>query len=77
MHLGRPRRLGGDYLGVDVNIAARLMDAGSGNEILVSAPVYEKLSDGAFDVSRKRFFRAKGAPKDLQVFSVKPRAATA
>ena len=40
-------------------------------------PVCEKLSDGAFDVSRKRFFRAKGAPKDLQVFSVKPRAATA
>jgi len=26
-------------------------------------------------VSKKRWFRAKGAPKDLQVFSVKPRAA--
>ena len=26
LHLGRPRRLGADYLGVDVNVAARLVD---------------------------------------------------
>ena len=74
VHLGRPRKIGGDYLGVDVNIAARLVDAASGNEILVSQPVCERLAEGSFDVSRKRWFRAKGAPKDLQVFSVKPRA---
>jgi len=77
VHLGRPRKMGGDYLGVDVNIAARLVEAGSGNEILVSAPVCERLNEDAFDVSKKRWFRAKGAPKDLQVFSVKPRGATA
>ena len=27
LHVGRPRRVGGDYLGVDVNIAARVVDA--------------------------------------------------
>src|SRR5205807_2758257 len=26
VHVGRPRKIGGDYLGVDVNVAARLAD---------------------------------------------------
>src|SRR5439155_18098638 len=36
IHLGRPRKIGGDYFGVDVNIAARLADAAGPGEILVS-----------------------------------------
>ena len=36
VHLGRPRRVGGDYLGVDVNIAARVGEAAKGGEVLVS-----------------------------------------
>ncbi len=77
VHLGRPRKMGGDYLGVDVNIAARLVEAASAGEILVSEQVCARLSEDSFEVSKKRRFRAKGAPKDLQVFSVTPRAATA
>ncbi len=73
VHVGRPRKMGGDYLGVDVNIASRLVDAASGGEVLVSAAVCERLGEDSFDVSKKRRFRAKGAPKDLQVFSVSPR----
>lgn len=73
VHLGRPRKLGGDYLGVDVNIAARLAEAASGGEVLVSEAVCRQLSQESFDVRRKRRFRAKGAPKDLQVYSVRPR----
>ena len=30
VHLGRPRRVGKDYLGVDVNVAARVGDAAKG-----------------------------------------------
>ncbi len=36
LHVGRPRRLGGDYLGVDVNVAARVAEEAEGNEVLVS-----------------------------------------
>ena len=38
VHLGRPRRVGGDYLGVDVNIAARVGEAAKAGEVLVSDP---------------------------------------
>jgi adenylate cyclase len=73
VHLGRPRKLGGDYLGVDVNIAARVADAASEGEVLVSAPVLERLDPDRFEARRRRRFRAKGTPKDLQVYSVRPR----
>ncbi|MGZ6827797.1 MAG: adenylate/guanylate cyclase domain-containing protein, partial [Mycobacteriales bacterium] len=36
LHTGRPRALGGDYLGVDVNIAARLVEKAGAGEVLVS-----------------------------------------
>ena len=76
VHLGRPRRMGGDYLGVDVNIASRLVEAASGGEVLVSEAVCMRLKEDSFEVRRKRRFRAKGTPKDLQVFSVSlPQAA--
>jgi adenylate cyclase len=71
VHIGRPRKLGGDYLGVDVNVAARVADAASGGEVLISGPTRDRLRDGAFQV-RKRRFRAKGAPKDLDVYTVEP-----
>jgi adenylate cyclase len=73
MHLGRPRKLGGDYLGVDVNIAARVAEAASEGEVLVSGPVLERLDSDRFQSRRRRRFRAKGAPRDLQVYSVTPR----
>ncbi len=70
VHVGRPRRLGGDYLGVDVNIAARVAAAAAGDEVLVSGPACARLDDGAFELRRRRRFKAKGAPKDLEVYSV-------
>jgi adenylate cyclase len=69
IHLGRPRKLGGDYLGVDVNIAARLADAASADEILVSDRVVAAV-DPARVAARKRRFKAKGAPKDLEAYSL-------
>jgi adenylate cyclase len=73
VHLGRPRKLGGDYLGVDVNVAARVAGAAKPGEVLVSSAVCERLDDDAgFEVKRRKRFRAKGAPKDLEVFSAEP-----
>ena len=70
VHIGHPRRLGGDYLGRDVNIAARLTDAAKGGELLVSEQVLAELDQSKFDVRRRRFFRAKGAPRELNVYSL-------
>jgi adenylate cyclase len=69
-HHGLPRRVGRDYLGVDVNIAARVAQAAKANELLVSGTVRAQLDDERFRVKRKLRFRAKGAPKDLEVFTV-------
>jgi adenylate cyclase len=70
VHVGRPRKLGGDYLGVDVNVAARVAAAASSGEVLVTEPARAQLPPDAFDLRRQRRFKAKGAPKDLQVFAV-------
>jgi len=70
VHLGKPRKLGGDYYGVDVNVAARVAGAARANEVLVSDPTRERLTDHGVSLQRRRF-RAKGAPKDLKVFTAK------
>ena len=73
VHVGRPRRIGGDYLGVDVNIAARLTDAASGGQVLVSETAKGELQADSFDFKKQRRFRAKGAPRDMEVYEVRPR----
>jgi adenylate cyclase len=74
LHRGQPRELGGDYLGTDVNIAARVGEAARAGEVLVSATVMSGIPDDALEgleFRRRRGFRAKGAPRDLEVFSVR------
>ena len=70
IHLGRPRKLGGDYFGVDVNVAARLAEAAKPGEILVSDRALEKLPPGAAE-AKKRRFSAKGAPKDVDAYALR------
>ncbi|MFL5833477.1 MAG: adenylate/guanylate cyclase domain-containing protein [Solirubrobacterales bacterium] len=70
IHLGRPRRLGGDYFGIDVNIAARLAEAAKPGEILVSDRVLEKLGPDIAESKRRRF-SAKGAPKDVDAYALR------
>ncbi len=72
VHVGKPRKIGGDYLGVDVNIAARLAENAGSDEILVSQLVLEKLGDtGDLNVAKKRRFKVKGVPKDLTAHVVR------
>src|SRR3954449_11961167 len=73
MHVGQPRKLGGDYLGVDVNIAARVAEEARGDELLVSDTALSELDEQSIDARRKRRFSVKGVPKDLTVYSVSPR----
>jgi adenylate cyclase len=69
VHLGRPRRLGSDYYGVDVNVAARVAAAAGPGQVLVSQAARERLDDAEVKLRRRWRFRAKGAPKDLEVFA--------
>src|SRR5262249_14692124 len=70
IHLGRPRKIGGDYLGIDVNIAARLAEAADPDEILVSGRTLESVGGGHL-LARKRRFSAPGAPAELRVYAVR------
>ena len=70
VHVGRPRKLGGDYYGIDVNVAARMAGEARAGEVLVSDAVRERLPAGAAELQRRRRFRAKGAPRATQAFRV-------
>lgn len=71
IHVGRPRKLGGDYFGVDVNVAARLVDAAEPGEILVSDRVLEQLPP-SIATAKKRRFSAKGAPRGMAAYALSP-----
>ncbi len=75
VHHGCPRRLGGDYLGVDVNIAARVAESARAGEVLVSEPTCERLDPERLEAGRAKRLRAAGAPRELRVRRVERRAA--
>ncbi len=70
VHWGRPRKLGGDYLGVDVNVAARVADAAKPDQVLASSSILERIEDDHVRTGRLRRLKAHGAPRDLQVAQV-------
>jgi adenylate cyclase len=71
IHVGYPQRIGGDYLGVDVNIAARIAEGAKGDQVLVSADILSRIDTQGFRVRRKRFFRGKGVPPDVAIYSLR------
>jgi adenylate cyclase len=70
LHWGRPRKLGGDYLGVDVNVAARVADAAKAEQVLVSDALLAQIDGDGFRTGRAKRLRADGAPSDLRVVRV-------
>jgi adenylate cyclase len=76
IHVGRPRKLGGDYYGVDVNIAARLAEAAAPGEVLVSDRMLSALERAPI-LAVERPFSAKGAPEDLCAYALAPDARAA
>ena len=70
LHWGRPRKLGGDYLGVDVNVAARVADAAKAEQVLVSDALLAQIDLEGLTTGRAKRLRADGAPSDLRVIRV-------
>lgn len=82
IHTGRPQRIGSDWLGVDVNIAARVMERATKGELVVSAATLDGIA--AEDLAslgvearrlRKQVFAPKpdGVPADLIMYRLKTR----
>jgi class 3 adenylate cyclase len=71
IHLGRPRKIGGDYFGVDVNIAARLAEHAEPGEVLVSERTLDAMAGTVVSAQEQRL-SAKGAPADLVAHAVLP-----
>jgi adenylate cyclase len=70
VHWGRPRKLGGDYLGVDVNVAARVTAAAKAGQVLISDSLLAKIDRDSVQTGRTKRLRAHGTPSHLRVARV-------
>ncbi|CAA9497159.1 MAG: Purine cyclase-related protein [uncultured Solirubrobacterales bacterium] len=70
LHVGQARRLGGDYLGVDVNVASRICEDAQEGEALISRPVLDRLDGAPVKVRGRRTVERPGVPRDLEVYAV-------
>lgn len=82
IHTGRPQRIGGDWLGVDVNIAARVMDRAARGGVIISETTLEEIPPEELDTLgvtvkrvRRQVFapRQAGVPPDLVMYRIKSR----
>lgn len=80
IHTGRPQRLGSDWLGVDVNIAARVMERATKGGIMISSPTLDLIPQSDLDElgvtvkrARRPMFSSKltGIPPDLAIYRLK------
>jgi class 3 adenylate cyclase len=80
IHTGRPQRLAADWLGVDVNIAARVMERATKGGVMVSGPTLDLVPQSELDAmgvvakrTRKNVFASKltGIPPDLAIYRLK------
>jgi class 3 adenylate cyclase len=85
IHTGRPQRLASDWLGVDVNIAARVMERATRGGVMVSGTTLDQLAQSDLDVlgvTAKRVHRpvfagkTPGLPTDLAIYRLKVSAET-
>ncbi|MFC4375994.1 adenylate/guanylate cyclase domain-containing protein [Nocardia halotolerans] len=80
LHTGSPREIGGDWLGVDVNIAARMMEAGGNGNTMLSSTTLAALRPETLDELgatvkpyKRNFFAAplSGVPEDVRIFKLR------
>lgn len=71
IHVGRPDRIGTDYVGVDVNIAARLCEAAPSHGVLISGAVYERLA-GRWPATPEAQIALRGVPDEVAIHCAQP-----
>lgn len=82
VHTGRPQRIGSDWLGIDVNLAARVMERATRGELMVSEATLQRIPQEEFDALgvtakklRRHVFAAKqdGVPADFGMYRLRTR----
>ena len=82
IHTGRPQRIGSDWLGVDVNIAARVMECADKGGVLISGATQQRLTPEQLDelgVTARRVRRAvfahrpTGVPAEINIYRLETR----
>ncbi len=82
IHTGRPQRMAADWLGVDVNIAARVMERATKGGIMVSSSTLDLIPQSELDAlgvyakrARKPIFAHKsaGMPDGLAIYRLRTR----
>lgn len=77
LHTGSPREIGGDWLGVDVTVAARVMEAGGNGNTMISETALEALEPSTLadlEVTAKPYRRSmfaaplNGVPEGMRIF---------
>jgi class 3 adenylate cyclase len=68
LHAGSPQPIGGDFIGIDVNIAARLCEAAEPNEVLLTDRVAADLDGQATAIERRAAGPLRGVPESLVLY---------
>ena len=80
IHAGHPQRIGSDWLGIDVNLAARVMERATRGELVISQAALERIDPADLEALgvtakklRKQVFAAKqeGVPPDFTVYQLR------
>jgi adenylate cyclase len=70
LHFGKPRAIGSDFIGIDVNIAARLCEAAEAKEVLVSDAVRERLDLDRAHLGPRNLAELDGVPDGLRTYAL-------
>jgi class 3 adenylate cyclase len=82
IHTGRPQRIGSDWLGVDVNVAARVMECAGKGGVLITGATLGRLTPVQLDELgvhakrlRRRIFgqRLNGVPPQITIYRLELR----
>jgi len=81
LHTGAPQPIGADWFGVDVNVAARMMELGGNGNVVVSGNTHDAIGEerlGELGLVARRYRRGllaapqRGVPEDLRVYVLRP-----
>ncbi|RVW01249.1 adenylate/guanylate cyclase domain-containing protein [Rhodococcus xishaensis] len=81
VHTGAPQPIGADWFGVDVNVAARMMELGGKGNVVISGDTHDAIGDQRLEelgLTARRYRRGllaapqRGVPEDLPVYVLRP-----
>lgn len=81
LHTGAPQPVGADWFGVDVNVAARMMELGGNGHVVMSGNTHDAIGTerlAELGLLAKRYRRGllappqRGVPEDLRIYLLRP-----